>query len=72
MTTLSLNLNQKETAALEELCARQDLNKTQLLRQAFRLYQHVQIRASKGERLAFVDSKGNVVRQEIIGIGIVE
>ena len=42
--TMTLNLTDAEMQVLEELCARKDLSKTALLRQALRLYQIVETR----------------------------
>jgi hypothetical protein len=39
--------------ALEELCIKKDLNKTTILRQALRLYQLVEARLEKGDKLLF-------------------
>jgi hypothetical protein len=51
--TMTLNLTEKEMQVLDELCARKGLNKTALLRQALRLYQTVDQRLEKGEKLIF-------------------
>ena len=53
--TMTLNLTDAEMTVLEELCARKDLSKTALLRQALRLYQVVDTRLQKGEKLIFED-----------------
>ena len=53
--TMTLNLTEAEMAALEELCAKKDLSKTVLLRQALRLYQRVEERLENGEKLFFED-----------------
>ena len=53
--TMTLNLTDAEMAVLEELCVRKDLSKTALLRQALRLYQVVEARIEKGEKLFFED-----------------
>lgn len=42
-------------AVLEELCDKKDLSKTVLLRQALRLYQRVEERLEKGDKLFFED-----------------
>lgn len=51
--TMTLNLTDAEMAALEELCAKKDLSKTAVLRQALRLYQAVEIRIDRGAKLFF-------------------
>lgn len=55
--TMTLNLTDAEMAVLEELCAKKDLSKTSLLRQALRLYQLVEARIDKGDKLFFEDDK---------------
>ncbi len=52
-TTMTLNLTDAEMRALEELCIKKDLNKTTILRQALRLYQLVEARLEKGDKLLF-------------------
>lgn len=69
MSTITLNLSDKEASVLHGLSTEQDLSQQQILRQALRLYQHVNNRLKKGERMAFVDTDGNVVQQAIIGLG---
>ena len=51
--TMTLNLTDKEMEVLDQLCAKKGLNKTALLRQALRLYQTVDQRLEKGEKLIF-------------------
>lgn len=53
--TMTLNLTDAEMGALEELSSRKDLSKTALLRQALRLYQLVDSRFDKGDKLFFED-----------------
>jgi hypothetical protein len=53
--TMTLNLTDQEMVVLEELSAQKDLSKTALLRQALRLYQMVDARISRGEKLFFED-----------------
>jgi len=52
---MTLNLTEAEMAVLEELCDKKDLSKTVLLRQALRLYQRVEERLEKGDKLFFED-----------------
>jgi hypothetical protein len=47
--TMTLNLSRREMDVLERLAEVSDLSKTQVMRQALRLYQHVQVAASRGE-----------------------
>jgi hypothetical protein len=51
--TMTLNLTDREMQVLDELCARKGLNKTALMRQALRLYQAVDVRLDRGEKLLF-------------------
>lgn len=53
--TMTLNLTDAEMAVLEALCQKRDLSKTVLLRQALRLYQKVEERLEKGDKLFFED-----------------
>ena len=53
--TMTLNLTDAEMAALEELSEKKDLSKTAVLRQALRLYQMVDARVERGEKLFFED-----------------
>jgi len=53
--TMTLNLTDREMVALDELAGRKDLSKTQVVRQAIRLYQTVEIRLERGEKLFFED-----------------
>jgi hypothetical protein len=53
--TMTLNLTEQEMRVLEEMSTQKDLSKTALLRQALRLYQLVDIRLSRGEKLFFED-----------------
>jgi len=52
---MTLNLTDAEMTALEELCQKKDLSKTAVLRQALRLYQMVDLRLERGEKLFFED-----------------
>jgi predicted transcriptional regulator len=60
MTSITLELDDRHSAVLEELSAEQGLSKAALLRQSLRLYQLVHIRAKDGQELAFVKN-GQVV-----------
>ncbi len=57
--TMTLNLTSREMAVLEALARRKELTKTALLRQALRLYQIVDERLDRGEKLVFEDERGN-------------
>lgn len=51
--TMTLNLTDAEMRVLDELSERKDLSKTAVLRQALRLYQAVEVRVEKGDKLVF-------------------
>lgn len=53
--TMTLNLTDAEMAVLEALSQKKDLSKTVLLRQALRLYQKIEERLEKGDKLFFED-----------------
>lgn len=55
--TMTLNLTEAEMRVLEELSAKKDLSKTALLRQALRMYQVVDARLEKGDKLFFEDEQ---------------
>ncbi len=51
--TMTLNLTDAEMRVLDDLSTRKDITKTAVLRQALRLYQMVEARVEKGEKLLF-------------------
>lgn len=51
--TMTLNLTEAEMLVLEELSERKDLSKTALVRQALRMYQVVEARLERGDKLFF-------------------
>jgi hypothetical protein len=51
--TMTLNLTEAEMKALDDLSAIKDISKTAVLRQALRLYQMIEVRISRGEKLFF-------------------
>lgn len=51
--TLTLNLTPAEAEILEQLSSKKDLSKTAVIRQALRLYQAIEVRAARGEKLVF-------------------
>ena len=53
--TMTLNLTDAEMRVLEELSQQKDMSKTAVLRQALRLYQLVDVRLLRGEKLFFED-----------------
>ncbi len=54
---MTLNLTDQEMAVLEKMCEKKELSKTALIRQALRLYQLVDTRMDKGEKLFFEHEK---------------
>lgn len=55
--TMTLNLSEAEMSVLEALCEKKELSKTSLIRQALKLYQIIEGRLEKGEKLFFEDDK---------------
>ncbi|MGE5562438.1 MAG: transcriptional regulator [Bacillota bacterium] len=55
--TMTLNLTDAEMRALDDLSLRKDLTKTAVLRQALRLYQAIESRVEKGEKLVFENER---------------
>lgn len=55
--TMTLNLTDAEMRALDDLSVRKDLTKTAVLRQALRLYQAIEARVEKGEKLVFENER---------------
>ncbi len=53
--TMTLNLTDTEMAVLSGLAEKKELTKTALLRQALRLYQLVELRIGRGEKIFFED-----------------
>ncbi len=53
--TMTLNLTDQEMKVLDKLAKKKDLSKTAVIRQALRLYQMIEIRIDKGEKLYFED-----------------
>lgn len=51
--TMTLNLTETEMLVLKELSERKDLSKTALVRQALRMYQVVEARLERGDKLFF-------------------
>lgn len=49
--TMTLNLTDEEMGLLDELSSRYDMSKTAILRKALRMYQVIDARLRKGEKL---------------------
>jgi hypothetical protein len=54
---MTLNLTDAEMAVLDALCEKKELSKTSLIRQALRLYQVIDLRLERGDKLFFEDDK---------------
>ena len=62
--TMTLNLSDAEMAALDALAQKKELSKTGVIRQALRLFQMVDSRLERGEKLVFegeADKKSELV-----------
>jgi len=57
MSAMTLNLTEKEMGVVESLSLKKGLSKTALIRQALRVYQAIDRRLEKGERIYFEDDK---------------
>ena len=55
--TMTLNLTEKEMQVIEKLAEEKDLSKTALIRQAIRMYQIIEARLAKGEKLFVEDDE---------------
>lgn len=55
--TMTLNLSDQEMVILERLAGEKGLSKTQLVRQALRLYQSVLERLERGDKLYIEDAE---------------
>lgn len=53
--TMTLNLTDDEMNSLEELSARYDMSKTAIVRKALRMYQVIEARLQRGEKLFLED-----------------
>jgi len=62
---MTINLTEREMAALEELCELTQMNKTAVVRQALRLYQLVTLKTEEGGKL-YVEDKKRKSKSELI------
>ena len=65
--TMTLNLPQREMHVLEALAKHHDMSKTQVMRQALRVYQFIHHRTQNGERMCFSGDERRAI--EFVGIG---
>jgi hypothetical protein len=63
--TMTLNLTEVEMNVLETLASKKDINKTAVIRQALRLYQAIDARVERGERLVF-ENDLNKAKAEVV------
>ena len=53
IATMTLNMPHREMDVLEDMAKHHDMTKTQVMRQALRVYQLIQHRLNNGERMFF-------------------
>ena len=63
--TMTLNLTDAEMQVVEEFSARKDMSKTAVMRQALRLYQLLEARVDKGDKL-YVENEVTKDKAEIM------
>ncbi|MCR4347722.1 MAG: ribbon-helix-helix protein, CopG family [Sulfuricaulis sp.] len=63
--TMTFNLSEPEMVTLETLCNRKGMSKTALLRQALRLYQSVDERLERGEKV-FIENPSTKEKAELM------
>jgi hypothetical protein len=54
---MTLNLTDADMRVLEDLAKKKELTKTAVVRQAIRLYQMIELRLQRGEKIFFEDEK---------------
>jgi predicted transcriptional regulator len=63
--TMTLNLNDDEMNALDALSSRYDMSKTAIIRKALRMYQMIDTRLQRGEKL-FVEDEVEKKKSELL------
>lgn len=63
---MTLNLPEREMEILDAMCAKKDMSKTALIRQALRIYQLVDSRLSIGDKIVWRRPDGSFQETEII------
>jgi predicted transcriptional regulator len=63
--TMTLNLTDDEMNALDALSARYDMSKTAIIRKALRMYQVIDTRLQKGEKL-FLEDEVEKKKSELV------
>lgn len=62
---MTLMLTDAEMSALDRLCSNKDMTKAAVIRQALRLYQALDERLSRGEKV-FVEDEEKKVKAELV------
>lgn len=65
MPSMTLNISDLEMRVLENLCEKKGMSKTALLRQALRVYQAIDSRMERGEKL-FVEDEKKKEKSELV------
>ena len=63
--TMTLNLSDEEMSALDALSSRYDMSKTAIIRKALRIYQVIDSRLQKGEKL-FLEDEVEKKKSELV------
>lgn len=69
MPTMTLELTDKEMAVLEQIAQQKDISKRNIMRQALRVYQMMDLKLQEGFEMAWIDKNGNVEKRVIVGCG---
>lgn len=62
---IPVSLSENDHAALESIAGFHEVGKPEIIKRAIRLYLMVDARVRGGDQMAFVDSGGTIVKQEI-------
>ena len=62
---MTLNLTDEEMHVLKELCEKKGLSKTALMRQALRMYQAIDSRIERGDKL-WMENEGATEKAELM------
>ena len=63
--TMTLNLTEEEMTTLESLSSRYDMSKTAIIRKALRMYQVIDERLQRGEKL-FLEDEVEKKKSELV------
>lgn len=64
---MTFNVSQREMDVIEELAKTKSMSKTAIMRQALRLYQSIDFRIMRGERMFWKDKNGKEIVEVIYG-----